>query len=299
MQKNILVKSLIGIIIILISGCNSITSIKSFGDVSDIVEEYNSGNKSQRFKNSKMYFRNTLTLNEKERLSFKANNENAVKTQFFKMSAYIRNEEDGMIGYFLYGTSKKDSILSEFRIRSLQNGKIIEDFLIVDLLSNKDLSYDYQIDKDNLVLKAQNRKGETHHSIFCLKSGELINKTIIPDTIFRRQDLEPDQGRRVVIFTDFQSKTLKIQDEDIIVTGVIEKKYRGVDCLIKMIIKLDDNPSMSFNYIQTASVVNNLSDLHGLESDVLIQVEDQCLKIAHQPKTDPEFILSNVYVEYY
>lgn len=299
MEKNILVKSLIGIIITLISACSTITSTKLIDDVSDIVEDYNRGSKSQKFNNSKMRFRDRLTVKEKKRLSFKANNENVMEPQFFKMNAYIQNENDSLTGYFLYGISWKESILSEFRIRSLRGGKIIEDFLIVDLLDNKEVSYDYQVNKGNLVLEAQNGKGETHHSIFYLKNGEIINRTIIPDTIFRRQDLQPDKGQRVLIYTDFQSKTLKIRDEEITVTGVIEEKYRGSNCSINMIIKMDENPSIDLNYIQTASIVNNLSDLYGLKSNVLIQIEDQCLKIAHEPRIDPEFILSNVYVEYY
>lgn len=265
----------------------------------NLANLFNSAKRYPRFINTNLIFGDTINLHQKVLLHFHTT---WLKEKIYSKAAYqISNGNDSII-YFMYGLSKEEKVLNELRIRSFRKDSFLGDFLIVDLDKDHSLNYDYWyedylFDHPALVVQAMNDSEETHYSFYLFYQGKMIDKTIVPDTIFRRDDIIPSNGQAVKVYDDFQSKTLTIRDKKNEVSGRISQVFRGEDCSRHIIVELDDS-LLDFRYIYFDETLSDISNLYGLQSDSLMDGKEACLKESAKPLSELILIKEKVYIDY-
>lgn len=288
---------LLHLCVIFIASCDTQPSLSNH---QDLVDFFNDKGKYPRFTNSSLNFGDTIDLSIKNLLQF---NLGRFNDKIYRKAAYQFVDDQESISYFMYGLSKEEFTLDEVRIRSFKYDSLIGDFLLIDLYKNKSLNYDYlyddyQYDEPTLVVKAMNSLKETHYSFYSFYQGRIINNTIVPDTIFRRHDLLSKTGQKIMIYDDFDSKTLTIGNEKTIVTGSIKRLFRGEDCEKHLIVQLNKK-LLGFSYLYLDEKISDMSSLYGLETDSLIEGREACLKVSGKPFSERKLIQEEVvYIDY-
>lgn len=218
--------------------------------------------------------------------------------KIYRKSAFkIIEEKDTSYG-FIYGISSDRVSLDELRIKVCDTNRVLNDTLLISKLQFAANRYDYTLDNNLLTVIAYNSKKETHKTYYTISRGALINETFIPNTIFKRQDLRPDRGRRVIIYDNFENKTVSINGKSTKLTGKIHKFYgSGKSCPSYMMIKLDNKQIIKSGFVQVRDVIYNTSTLHELKNSDLIISKD-CFSDAYFPKEEPIFLKKQVYIEY-
>lgn len=270
-----------------------ILTILSCLDEKNSIDSYNSGKKLERFTNTNLLFRGMLDeWNCKilfNRIQDNCNN-------IYRKSVYEFLGDS--CEYYMYGISKNDSLALELRIRSFCNGSFVSDYLIIDFEKRNGIFFDYSFNSNVMVLCSA-KDGWTHHSYYKFINGNIINETLIPDTIFNKQNQIPDAGRRVRIFNDFELNKMNYDGVIFELTGIITKLFRGKGYIDNMIIRLDTARFLNSRYIQTGMVVNSETTMSRVKSDSLVILKNYDLKQCVWPIYEPEFLLSDVVVEYY
>ncbi|MEM7297510.1 MAG: hypothetical protein AAF391_04505 [Bacteroidota bacterium] len=295
MSRTLITTSLFSSIILLISCDTQPTT----GVHDELITFFNSEGRYPRFTNSRLIFGDTISVEQRMLLQF--DTEQVGKSIYRKAAYTFPNSADPSI-YFIYGVSKKDAVLHQVRIRSFRGDSLIGDFLIIDLDKHPSLTYDYWYDdhlydEPTIVVQAMNRAKASHHSFYSFQHGQIINTTIVPDTIFRRRDMLASFGQRISIYDDFKNKTLTIGKKEIKAEGRLTQYFRGEDCSNHIIVQLDDTV-MGYEYIYFDETLSDVAALHGLQSDSLIQGKEACLKGSAKPYSELTLLKEKVFFDY-
>lgn len=259
---------------------------------SQVFEEFNRKGKYPRFRNSNLLIGNKVDYRIRKYLML-----DTIDAEIYRISAQKTGNETELIRYYIYGLARQDSILSEVRIKSFKGNLEIGDYQIIGLENHTEIDYDYWIDESILTVQAMNGSKETHYSYYRFDEGQIINTTVIPDTIFRRQDLLPEIGVMIKIYDDFEERKLKITDQRKDIEGKIIQCFRGEDCGQYMIVKLTEE-ILNYSFLLIDCQVNRMTSIKGLESDSLIEGLESCLKSAAKTLDEPQLIHENAYVSY-
>ncbi len=294
-------------ILMLLCGCYSndpknANEVKeeAINNTTDLIAFFNKKGKYPRFKNSDLIFGDSVNTWVKELLQFDESGKIKASDKIFRKSAYVFEDKTDTLIYFMYGYSRQDSILDELRMRSFKNDSLIDDFLIIDFLKYPNVSYNYQINEDVLIVVSTKGLDKTHHSFIQLIDGRMSDCTIVPDTIFRRQDYMPIIGQKVRIYDNFKTKKLVLDEKEYPLTGTIVKGYGGgKSCTAYMMIQIKKAPNLKYEYLQTEQNINNQVSLYGLRNDSLELREQYCFDPSYWPVDEPVLIKSPVYIEYF
>ena len=171
----------------------------------------------------------------------------------------------------------------------------IGDNLLIDKLLKPEPIYDYNNFSSNFTLIATNDKG-THTSHNKLSEGALINETILPDSIFRRQDWIPEKERRIRIFNNYDSRKMETNGEAYDLRGVIRSFYGFKD--YHMIIELDNPYKDTISLIGCYGAINRqiaFENLTDVEFDYVQTMSSNRTKVV---KGKSEIIIENAFIEY-
>lgn len=286
-----------------LTNCKSeIRNYKELSKHTEVVKAINTSKKVERFKNADLIFGKQMNPELLTFLgldSFKSNK----GVKYFSKSAFEVINGGNRCIYYLYGTSMADGLLHQLRLHCYRNDVFTDDYLVHEFPTYSDLKYDYFMNDIDTSLTFIVRKGKaTHHTHFLLREGELINKTFIPDSIIRRQDYIPTVGQKIRILTDFKTRQITMNGQQIEMFGTIAKLFgpwKG-GRRPHMIIKLDNKSYMPGALVSTDLCINRTSSLYKLENDKMKQVEDEWSANGFHdwPAIEPTLLINEVYIEY-
>lgn len=255
---------------------------------------FNAPGRFPRFKNSQLIFGDTLDVTSRSRLKLTGKN----KT-FYRKAAYHEVNNDSVV-YFMYGVSEVGAMLKEIRIRSMLHDTVLDDQVFIDYHKGDGLSYDYTFSHDEFVVIARNVEQQTHSSLFQLNAGEILDKTFIPDSIFRRQDLYPDLNKLVNIYDDFAAKTLNSPNESRQVKGKITSFLCDDDCREFMIIDLLGDEFANYPFLLVERSIFNTTSVYGAKSTESTMSHTPCIRCG-RPRILSEgkqLLVELAYIEY-
>lgn len=271
-------------------GCNAENKLSS---TDKLITYFNSKGRWQRFQNSSLIFGENLTTEVGKSLQFKPDN---LKNTYRKVAHVF--DTDSSITYFMYGLASSDSVLSELRVRSLRNADVVDDNLILQYSGENQLYHDYWFNENMMILYSRKSEHLTHYSYFLFEDGEVINKTLIPDTVFQVHRLLPEPGQRVKLSDGYYTTETRENKKETIATGRITKVFGGgKSCRTYMMIELDV-PFQGYNFIQVNFSINSYTSVHGLLNDSLELRPIRCFEPSEWPIRDPVFLKKNIYIEY-
>lgn len=260
--------------------------------VVDLVEYFNSRKKYERFENVSLIFGNKIDEKECAILFYDKKYECEL---IYSKSAYEFKEDS--CEYFMYGVSKENNLLDELRMRSLKNGVVIDDQLLIKFDLSNNIFYDYITYESEIIISRKREKNEVHYSFFRFDNGEIFEETIIPDTIWRKE-YGILKGNRIRVFDDFNTKTVSISGERVELSGKIENSYRGEGCYYYALAEIDQKTHFDHSYFIITINDHGRTNLSFLKSNELIS-EEYCMKGGMNPKSTPLLITEKVFFEIY
>lgn len=271
--------------------------LKEINSIEELKEYFLQTKQAQRFSNTHLWVRDTV--NDQVRRKFFNLNKVDDYNFLFRIKS-IEFYQNSNSTYFLYGLANRFDVLEQIRVRSYQGDELMEDLSVLQVDSDTYSSnsyFDYWFEGQELVLLRKNING-TNHQYFQLNDGQIMNKSIIPDSLFRRQDYIPDLERRVRILNDFSDKKVSINNEKFALTGKL-KKYigGGKGCSSFILVELDKMIFNKFTHVLIRPVINRMSSISGLKDAKLIR-KKQCDERVYWPADSIFEFQEQVYIEY-
>jgi len=139
----------------------------------------------------------------------------------------------------------------------------------------------------------------THYSLYVLEEGQIINKTLIPDTIFGQHGLVSEIGLQIRLLDGYYTNEEKQDNRQTIATGkIIESFGGGKSCHIYSLVELDQTYK-GFSFLQINYLINAYTNVYGLSSDSLILKPVECFEPSYWPVEEPVFLEEGIYIEYF
>lgn len=230
-----------------------------------LILHFNSKGRYARFSNSQLIFGDSVGQGIKEKLGL-----DSADNKIYRKAAHTYYAEADSFIYYMYGVAVSDSVMKEVRIRTYKNRNFISDFQIIDLLKDEIIAYDYEFLDNEIIIVAANPSRRTHRTHLSIEDGYVVDHTIIPDTIYRRQDYGFVKGDEVRIYNDFATRTLKLEDRPYVLEGQVVEVYKERGFRPKMIVELNGDELLGYKYLGLGSYRNRTSKLDGLTNPTLI-----------------------------